>query len=183
VPAFIALTGSRGAFGPVPDIVLSGVNKGYNTGYAILHSGTVGAALTASTHGRRSMAVSMGFGPEYHWETAAAVAQRALSWLVDEAVGGMVLNVNVPNVALADLAGFRPARLAHFGAVQFNVSERGEGYVKMSLSEIDAEYEAGSDAALLAEGFATYTLLSAVCEATQVEPPDLSDLGVVRSGG
>jgi 5'-nucleotidase len=183
VPAFIALTGVRGAFGPPPDIVLSGVNKGFNTGHAILHSGTVGAALTASTHSVRAMAVSMGFGTDYHWETAASVAGRALSWLVHEAVGGMVLNVNVPNVALSELAGFSPARLASFGAVQFNVSERGEGYVKMSLSEINAELEPGTDAALLADGWATYTLLSAVCEATEVEPPDLSDLGVVRSRG
>jgi 5'-nucleotidase len=183
VPAFIALTGARGAFGPQPDIVLSGINKGYNTGHAILHSGTVGAALTASTHGLRAMAVSMGFGADYHWETAATVARRALTWLVEEALGGMVLNVNVPNLALPELAGFCPARLASFGAVQFNVSERGEGYVKMSLSEIDAEYEEGTDAAMLADGWATYTLLSAVCEAAEVEPPDLSDLGVVRSGG
>ena len=39
------------------------VNNGPNTGYAILHSGTVGAALTASTHGCRAMAVSIGAGP------------------------------------------------------------------------------------------------------------------------
>ncbi len=59
LPAFIALTGMRGAFGPTPDIVLSGINNGPNTGYAVLHSGTVGAALTASTFGARAMAVSL----------------------------------------------------------------------------------------------------------------------------
>jgi 5'-nucleotidase len=183
VPAFIALTAARGAFGPPPDIVLSGVNHGFNTGHAILHSGTVGAALTASTHGCRAMAVSIAFGDHYHWETAAAVARRALSWVVEEALSGVVLNVNVPNVALSELAGFRPARLAKFGAVQFNVSERGEGYVKMSLSELNAEFEPGTDAALLADGYATFTPMLAVCEAGGVHPLDLSDLGVVPSGG
>ena len=59
LPAFIALTGMRGAFGPPPDIVLWGINNGPNTGYAVLHSGTVGAALTASTFGARAMAVSL----------------------------------------------------------------------------------------------------------------------------
>lgn len=59
LPAFIALTGMRGAFGPAPDVVLSGINNGPNTGYAVLHSGTVGAALTASTFGARAMAVSL----------------------------------------------------------------------------------------------------------------------------
>ena len=182
VPAFIALTAARGAFGPPPDVVLSGVNQGFNTGHAILHSGTVGAALTASTHGCRAMAVSIAFGDDYHWETAAAVARRALSWVVSEAAPGVVLNVNVPNVALSELAGFRPAALASFGAVQFNVSERGEGYVRMSLSEINAEFEPGTDAALLSQGFATYTPLSAVCVAVGVQPPDLTDLGVTGAG-
>src|SRR5205085_7922132 len=59
LPAFIALTAMREAFGPAPVIVLSGINTGPNTGYAVLHSGTVGAALTASTFGARAMAVSL----------------------------------------------------------------------------------------------------------------------------
>jgi 5'-nucleotidase len=183
VPAFIALTAARGAFGPPPDIVLSGVNQGPNAGHAILHSGTVGAALTASTHGCRAMAVSMTAGDHYHWETAAAVARRALSWLTEDALAGVVLNVNVPNLPLSQLAGFRQANLASFGAVQFNVAERGEGYVKISLSELDEEFEPGTDAALLAEGYATITPLLAVCESGAVEIPDLSDLGLVAPSG
>jgi len=34
-----------GAFGDPPEVVVSGINSGCNTGRAILHSGTVGAAL------------------------------------------------------------------------------------------------------------------------------------------
>src|SRR5215469_4750340 len=47
-PAFIVYAATGGAFGPVPDIVLSGINVGPNVGHAVLHSGTVGAALTAA---------------------------------------------------------------------------------------------------------------------------------------
>jgi len=47
-PAMIVFVGTRGAFGPPPDIVLAGINRGPNIGRAILHSGTVGAALTAA---------------------------------------------------------------------------------------------------------------------------------------
>src|SRR5690606_33742122 len=50
-PAFIVRSAMSGAFGARPDVVLSGVNHGPNTGHAVLHSGTVGAALTAATHG------------------------------------------------------------------------------------------------------------------------------------
>ncbi|MGH9024269.1 MAG: 5'/3'-nucleotidase SurE, partial [Acidimicrobiia bacterium] len=80
LPAFIALTAARGAFGAPPDIVLSGINNGPNTGHAILHSGTVGAALTASTQGCRAMAVSITAGPTPHWDTAAGVADMVLPW-------------------------------------------------------------------------------------------------------
>lgn len=45
-PALIALIAAHGAFGDVPDAVLSGINRGANIGHAVLHSGTVGAALT-----------------------------------------------------------------------------------------------------------------------------------------
>src|SRR5688572_27496371 len=58
-PGFIALIASRGAFGPAPGLVLSGINRGANAGRAILHSGTVGAALTAAARGARAMAVSL----------------------------------------------------------------------------------------------------------------------------
>ena len=193
LPAFIALTGMRGAFGPPPDVVLSGINNGPNTGYAVLHSGTVGAALTASTFGARAMAVSLnvrtrtvsgaGVAPSArtapHWETAAELARRTLpSLLASEP--GTVLNVNAPNVAPGEMRGFERARLARFGAVQTNVAERGEGYVKVALAEIDAEYEPGSDAALIAAGYGTITPLAAVCEAGAV---GLQEFAVRSAGG
>jgi len=182
LPAFIALTGMRGAFGPAPDIVLSGINSGPNTGYAVLHSGTVGAALTASTFGARAMAVSLnirtrtvsGAGVRQAspcWDTAAEFARQTLPTLLDSEPG-TVLNVNAPNIPLEKVRGFEPARLARFGAVQTNVAERGEGYVKVALAEIDADYEPGTDAALLAACYASITALQAVCEAgTTVRAP------------
>ncbi|MDQ3943670.1 MAG: 5'/3'-nucleotidase SurE [Actinomycetota bacterium] len=183
LPAFIALTGCRGAFGAIPDVVLSGINHGPNTGYAVLHSGTVGAALTASTHGARAMAVSLHSGahirvPHHagtpHWDTAAEVARRVLPWLL-EAPPRTVVNVNVPNVPFDQVRGLRTARLATFGAVQFNVVEKGEGYAKIGLSEMDAELEPGTDAALVADGWATITALRAVCQADDVEVPAYPD--------
>jgi len=187
LPAFIALTGMRGAFGPAPDIVLSGINNGPNTGYAVLHSGTVGAALTASTFGARAMAVSLnvrtrtvsgaGVAPSALaspcWDTAAHFARRTLPTLLD-AEPASVFNVNAPNMPLDQVRGFEPARLARFGAVQTNVAERGEGYVKVTLAEIEAQYEPGTDAALVAAGYASITTLQAVCEAGVVRVPELA---------
>ena len=167
LPAFITLTAARGAFGEPPDLVLSGVNRGPNTGYAILHSGTVGAALTASTHGCRALAVSLnaiGRG-EPNWKTAVEPAAKVLGWLLD-APAGTVFNVNVPDIEPSALKGLEWAELAHFGAVQVNIAEQGEGYFELSLSDINAEYEAGTDAAYLADGYATVTALNPVCAAS-----------------
>ena len=165
-PALIARVGIRGGFGDPPHMVLSGINDGQNTGHAVLHSGTVGAALTAATHGCRAVAVSL--AGSKHLETAAQVARGVIERALD-APPPLVVNVNVPDVPPDELRGVRRAPLARFGAVQTHVTEPGEGYVEVSFSEIDPHSEQGSDAALLADGWATVTPLSPVCEAESVD--------------
>jgi 5'-nucleotidase len=166
-PAFIVRAALSGAFGPPPDVVVSGINRGFNTGHAVLHSGTVGAALTACNHGRRALAVSIGDGDPIHWETAGEIAGRALRWVLDAQVGA-VLNVNVPNRAPGHLGGFQRARLAAVGAVQATVADRDQGYVKLTFQDSRPDLEPGTDTALLAEGVACFTPIRAVCEAHEV---------------
>lgn len=167
-PAFIALTATRGAFGAAPDIVLSGVNRGANTGHAVLHSGTVGAALTAASNGRPAMAVSLdvGLSPDGkpHWDTAARLAADLLHLLLD-ADQPIVFNLNVPDLPLDQVRGVRRAGLASFGAVQTNV-EIGDGYVRVALEDTNARLEPGTDAAWLAAGYASITPLNPICEAS-----------------
>ena len=172
-PAFIVFAASRGAFGPPPDIVLSGVNHGPNTSHAVLHSGTVGAALTAYTRGIPAMAVSMATSkvPE-HWDTAAYAAEEALRWYRRQTTPD-VLNVNVPDLPLADLRGLRGATLAALGAVQAHIGEAGEGYVTVTFSEVLDEGEPGTDVAFLTAGYATLTLLRAPV-ASEAAPPELT---------
>ncbi|MDQ4007323.1 MAG: 5'/3'-nucleotidase SurE [Actinomycetota bacterium] len=175
-PGFIAFAAAYGAFGPPPDLVLSGVNHGPNTGNAVLHSGTVGAALTARTHGASALAVSNISPRPRHWDTAAAMAERSLSWLLDNTGDEPVtLSVNVPDLPLAEVHGLCTARLAAFGAVQADVGETGEGYVTMTFSEVDEEPEPGTDAYLLREGWATVTSLASPCEAGGVDLSALTD--------
>ena len=179
-PAFIVRAAVNGAFGPPPDLTLSGINHGPNTGHAVLHSGTVGAALTASTFGRSALAVSIGMGAPTHWDTAAEIAGLALDWLLD-APSATVLNVNVPNVALAELTGFEQVRLAAFGAVQTTVTETGAGYVKLAYEDIDADLEPGTDAAALAAGAACYTPLRAACGAPDDDAATLAGRFAARA--
>ena len=183
-PAYITLLGLRGAVGPPPDLVVSGINRGANAGRAVLHSGTVGAALTASAAGCRSMAVSLDIlsasaattasggavmtlsaadEAARNWQTAAATAVDLVDALL-AAPEGVVLNVNVPDLPAERLRGVRRASLAAFGQVQMTVVETGEGFVRTALEESGEELVPGTDLAALAEGYASVTALRALGE-------------------
>jgi 5'/3'-nucleotidase len=165
-PAFIALTAVREAFGRQPDFLFAGINLGPTTGQAILHSGTVGAALTAASHGVRAAAFSLDAHPgteQRHWETAAVVAAQVILALPD-LPRGQVLNVNIPNVPQHLLRGIRRGSLAPFGTVQIDVIEAGEDRLQVTMSEHEAGWAPGTDVALLAAGYASVTPLLPVSE-------------------
>jgi 5'-nucleotidase len=118
--------GRLGVFGGPFDLVVSGINPGANSGRAIYHSGTVGAALTARNGGVSGLAISQAvddFGVEgqgwdemlddQRWDTAAEVGFRITRAMLDNHVADpIVLNVNVPNRPLEELAGWRRAEVA-----------------------------------------------------------------------
>jgi 5'-nucleotidase len=125
-PALCVMFARLGVFGGPFDLVVSGINPGANSGRAIYHSGTVGAALTARNGGVSGLAVSQAvndFGVEgqgwdemltdQHWDTAAAVgAEVAQAMLRDLPADPVVLNVNVPNRPLDALEGWRRTEVA-----------------------------------------------------------------------
>lgn len=178
-PGFISMIATHGAFGDPPDVVFSGVNLGANVGRAILHSGTVGAALTAGINGRRGMAVSLDTGldpTELYWERAARMAAGLLPVLLEQEPG-TVLNLNVPNSAGADQPEYRVATLAEFGIVQTTMAERGHQYIRLSVEDTVGEADEHSDFTLLAAGFAPVTAITAVTESAAPLPQErLRDL-------
>ena len=165
-PATIVGLAARGAFGEPPDVVLSGVNRGANVGVGILHSGTVGAVLTAANAGRRGLAVSLDVllpggdlseppDADLPWTTAAEVA-AALFEQVVAAPPGTVLNLNVPG--RVPVAGLRPATLAPFGQVELVVPAAAGDIVEPRVRRTTARAP-GSDIDLLADGYATVTAI------------------------
>jgi 5'-nucleotidase len=175
-PAFITHAASRGWMDPGPDVVLSGANVGANVGRAVLHSGTVGAALTAGLHGMRALAVSLDCPWEPvdapHWETLAHVVPAVLDLLL-AAEDGTVLNLNVPDREPAGLRELREARLARFGAVRVRIDHRsgddGEA-LHMGEAELAGPPEPGTDIALLVDGHPTLTRLATIAEHPGVLP-------------
>lgn len=174
-PAMIVFAAAYGAFGARPDLVLSGVNLGANTGRATLHSGTVGGALSAAAQGIPGMAVSIASSAPRHLETARALTAQALPWyLARDPHCNQVLNLNVPDLPWQQLRGMRQAALASFGAVRARVKEKGHGHVTLTYAGLGAGNEKGTDAYLLARGWATLTLLESLTGVDDVDLPSLA---------
>ncbi|MHB1585110.1 MAG: 5'/3'-nucleotidase SurE [Acidimicrobiales bacterium] len=194
-PALSVIVGALGGFGPKPDLVVSGINLGVNVGRSVLHSGTVGAALTAAQLGMRGLAVSMRSGVEPEcWETAATVAVQLLPVLA-AAPMRTVLNLNVPSLPLKELRGVRRGRISTAGIIESatdaeswrepgggRLARHGdphEGEIRLrlgaavpSLGDVGDE-DPEDDGALVAAGFASLTPLVGVREDTG---PDTDEL-------
>ena len=188
-PALIAYYAAFGAFGPRPELVLSGVNRGQNTGHLVLHSGTAGAALAGALHAIPGVAVSLASSDPQHWGTAGAVLAPMLAWTEQHPLPDRVLNLNVPDLPPDRVRGLRPAPLARLGAVQAAV-DRTEGLLRLTYADVetfagadavpdeeidpDAPAPQGgprTDAVLLAHGWATLTVLRSPAFDTDVALP------------
>lgn len=126
-PGLCVMFSRLGAFGEPFDLVVAGINPGANVGRAIYHSGTVGACLTGRNGGVSGVAVSQavsGFGVEgqgwddmiadQRWETAAAVADAFVGSLVASMPERpVVANINVPNLPIDEIAGWRHAEIGN----------------------------------------------------------------------
>jgi 5'-nucleotidase len=194
-PSYITVLAGLGVFGRAPDVVLSGINRGANAGRAVLHSGTVGAALTAANNDVRAMAVSLDVlsptegsaasggaaiaaldtadDEARNWTTAADLACQLLPWLLG-APAATVLNLNVPDRPAAGVVGLRQATFAPFGQVQMAVAETGHDFVRTTIEEHGARHVPGTDLAWLADGYATVTPILPPTPVTDlVVPTDL----------
>ena len=99
-----------------PDIVVSGINNAANLGDDVIYSGTVAAAMEGRFLGLPAIAMSLVTRDHQglHFDTAARVAVELVARLVaDPLPADTILNVNVPDRAWADVAGFEVTRLGH----------------------------------------------------------------------
>lgn len=87
-----------------PDVVLSGINNGYNTATDIQYSGTAGAAFEGAFQGCHSIAFSEQSGK------LTEVSEHYLSDILDELISerldyGQIYNVNFPGCPLDECKG------------------------------------------------------------------------------
>ena len=174
-PALAVMAARLGAFGEPPALVASGINPGCNTGRSVLHSGTVGAALTAANFGISALAVSIDVGDPYHFETAGALAAAIVGWLAGQPAR-TVINLNVPNVSPDEVRGVRAARLAPFGTVRAAIAEHRQGRLQLEMRATGVELSPDTDTALVMAGYAAVTALAGIREdPAQGNPADELD--------
>ena len=96
----------------MPDIVVSGVNLGANMGDDTIYSGTVAAAAEGYLLGIPSLALSLTDKAGRHFESAVGVALELVERFRRDPIGQPVLlNVNIPDVPVAELRGIEVTRL------------------------------------------------------------------------
>ncbi|GAA3950736.1 5'/3'-nucleotidase SurE [Gordonia caeni] len=170
-PVFAVLAAMTGLFGPRPDLVISGINDGFNTGRMLMTSSTVSAAQAAGALGARGLAVSAGFAPAGRVDTAAHVAVHATRWMVEHSAARTVLNVNVPDSDLEDLRGVRACGLAPRGLMGLKLSRSDEA-ITLERFENSEGLGLGTDADLIRQGYVTLSLVPATAAGA---PDDRAD--------
>lgn len=151
-----------------PDIVVTGINTGANLGDDTLYSGTVAAAMEGRFLGKTGIAVSLasphakGYGIESFRPAAAMVVRLLENWNRLRLPHRTILNVNVPDVPLEDIRGFRVTRLGHRGRAK-SVLEledpRGRKTYWIGLLGDPADAGEGTDFQAVNEGFVSVTPL------------------------
>lgn len=91
------------------DLVMSGINQGYNVGIDVVYSGTVSAAIEAAICKIPSIAVSLGVvDEECDYNIPADFAEKILNTARDKYLkDDVVLNLNVPNLKREELKGIK----------------------------------------------------------------------------
>ena len=147
-----------------PNIVVSGINAGANMGDDTLYSGTIAAAMEGRFLGLPAIAISLAGKSLVHYETAAAFAVKIVQGLLAHPIqSNQILNVNVPDLPLAEVKGIKVTRLG--------ARHKAEGMIKTKdpagkdiywLGPVGDEQDAGdgTDFGAIAQGFVSITPLT-----------------------
>jgi len=148
-------------FGGLPDLVLSGINKGWNLGDDVTYSGTVAGAFEAALLGVPAIAVSLpatrGDYDFSHAARAAAVFAEAL--LKQPLPARTFLNINMP---AARPKGYRvtvQAKRNHVTSVAVRHDPKGREYFWIEEGQNEWEPHDRSDYQAVRDGYVSVTPL------------------------
>ena len=159
----------------LPDLVLSGVNRGNNSAENTLYSGTVGGAMEAALQGLPAMALSQYYGPRnLHLDNPFEAAQthgadllrKILATTPQHASGyRLFYNINFPPVPAAEVKGARASKQGYREETRFSVephlSPAGKRFLWIKGGNQHVPTAAGTDAADNLDGYISVTPMRA----------------------
>jgi len=160
-----------------PDLVVSGINLGPNTGLSALYSGTVSGATEGAIFGIPSFAVSLGTFKDPDFRYAARCASMIAKGIIKHGLPkGTYLNVNVPAIPAKKIKGIRVVKQGQAPIIEDfdkRVDPRDRVYYWLSGEVINLLDEDETDIACFRKGYVTVTPLKY----------DLTDHGCLQTIG
>jgi 5'-nucleotidase len=149
------------------DLVVSGINPHENIGHDITYSGTVTAAMEAVIGGVPGLAVSLhtpaGIHGDPEYACAAAVARQIAARVLERRLPeGVLLNINVPYLKLAEIKGYQVTRQGlrvYRDALDARRDPRGRPYYWIGGEFPIGIPEAGTDYGAIQAGYVSITPL------------------------
>ena len=141
-----------------PDLCVSGINHGSNSSINVIYSGTMSAAIEAGM----SEIPAIGFSfLNYNWDADFSAAESYIKTLCLKVLEkglqkGIVLNVNVPNLAKKDIKGLKVCRQANANWVEKfdkRQSPMGRNYYWLTGEFINHDKGKDTDEWALKEGY------------------------------
>ena len=142
-----------------PDLVLSGINDGYNLGTDVFYSGTVAAAIEGALRGSVGIAFSMAPRPTSASRSVTFAAQLVYAALNHPLRAGTVLNVNLPGCGESTYAWTSLGRRRYEDDVHERMDPRGRPYYWIGGGVSGHDEIPGSDCDAVARGIASVSPL------------------------
>ncbi len=145
----------------MPDIVVSGINRGQNMGTDIIYSGTVSAAMEGNILGIPSIAVSLGSFADIHYQTGADFILKFVKNLETKKLPPKtLLNVNVPAIPADKVAGVKVTKLGvhrYTDVFEKRVDLRGKTYYWLAGESLEYEDEENTDIVAVKQNYISIT--------------------------
>ena len=144
-----------------PDLIVAGINKGWNIGDDVTYSGTVSGALEGALLGIASIAVSTQRVPDaFDFAPSAKAAALVAEAVLDRGMPKFtLLNVNVPAGATKGFRVTVQAKRNHITVVNERTDPRGQQYYWIEEGENDWEPHDRSDYQAVRDGYISITPL------------------------
>lgn len=145
------------------DLVVSGINQGFNLGEDVIYSGTVAGAMEATLLKVPALAVSQGGGPRASYLAAAQFTRRLAAQVLRHGLpDGVCLNVNAPNTPSRQprrVVVTRLGRRIYGSKITVRSDPRGHQYFWLTGKNVTGVAVPGSDVAAISQDAISVTPL------------------------